>query len=112
MRRATWPQAARAVWLAVVLLVALSLLAGNFVLVDVRLWGADVQTRLGWVLIVAIAAGFALGRAHAALVSAAPRPSRGRRRTGGRVAPRRLRPRGPRRAAPRAAGASRAGRST
>jgi len=57
----TWRRALRAVAVAVLLLVALTFVAGNFVLVDVRLLGLDFESRLAWVVVVPAAAGFAGG---------------------------------------------------
>lgn len=57
----TWRRALRAVAVAVLLLVALTVVAGNFVLVDVRLLGLDFESRLAWVVVVPAAFGFAGG---------------------------------------------------
>lgn len=57
----TWRRALRAVAVAVLLLVALTFVAGNFVLVDVHLLGFDLETRLAWVVVVPAAFGFAGG---------------------------------------------------
>ena len=57
----TWPQAARAAAVALLLVGALAFAAANFVLVDVHVLALSVQTRLAWVVLVPAALTFALG---------------------------------------------------
>ena len=54
-------RARRAVAVAVVLLLALVFAASNFVLVDVRLFGAGFEARLAWAILVPAALAFAAG---------------------------------------------------
>jgi uncharacterized integral membrane protein len=63
----TWNRAWRAVVVAVALLVLTLFAAANFVLVDVRLLGADVRLRLGWVAVVPSLVAFGLGLLYARL---------------------------------------------
>jgi H+/Cl- antiporter ClcA len=57
----TWPRALRALAVACALVLVLTFVAANFVLVDVRLWGLSVETRLAWAAVVPAALGFAAG---------------------------------------------------
>jgi hypothetical protein len=57
----TWPRALRALAVACGLVLVVTFVAANFVLVDVRLWGLDVETRLAWAVVVAAGLGFAGG---------------------------------------------------
>jgi len=57
----TWRRALRALAVACLLVLVLTFVAANFVLVDVRLWGLDVETRLAWVGVVPAVAGFVAG---------------------------------------------------
>ena len=59
--RATPADAARAVAAATVLVLVVLLAGANFVLVDVRLLVAEVETRLAWALLVPAVLGFAAG---------------------------------------------------
>ena len=61
----TWGRAVRALVVACGLLLVLTFVAANFVLVDLRLWGLSVQTRLAWVAVVPAGVGFAAGRLFA-----------------------------------------------
>jgi hypothetical protein len=54
-------RALREAALAVGLLLAVVIVGANFVLVEVRLPGISVTTRLGWVLLVVFTAGFGAG---------------------------------------------------
>lgn len=54
-------RALREMAVAAGLLVAVVIVGANFVLVEVRLPGFSVTTRLGWVLLAALAAGFGAG---------------------------------------------------
>jgi hypothetical protein len=51
----------RALAVAGALVLVLTFVAANFVLVDLRLWGLNVQTRLAWAAVVPAVAGFAAG---------------------------------------------------
>ncbi|MEA2142840.1 MAG: hypothetical protein QOI64_1270 [Solirubrobacteraceae bacterium] len=57
----SWRRALRALSVACGLLVVVTFVAGNFVLVDVRLWALNVETRLAWAVVVAAGLGFAGG---------------------------------------------------
>ncbi|MEA2247274.1 MAG: hypothetical protein QOH46_1803 [Solirubrobacteraceae bacterium] len=57
----TWARALRALAVACALVLVLTFVAANFVLVDVRLWGLNVQTRLAWAAVAPGALGFAAG---------------------------------------------------
>jgi hypothetical protein len=57
----TWRRALRALAVAGALLLVLTFVAANFVLVDLRLWGLDVRTRLAWAAVVPAGVGFAAG---------------------------------------------------
>ena len=46
---------------AIALVVAVLIVGANFVLVEVRLLGLEIETRLGWALIVALLIGFGAG---------------------------------------------------
>ena len=46
---------------AFALVVAVLIVGANFVLVEVRLLGLELETRLGWALIVAFVLGFGAG---------------------------------------------------
>jgi hypothetical protein len=59
--RITWPRALRALVVACALVLVLTFVAANFVLVEVRLWGLDVETRLAWAAVVPAVLGFAGG---------------------------------------------------
>jgi hypothetical protein len=54
-------RALREAAVAVGLVLAVVIVGANFVLVEVRLPGVTVTTRLGWVLLAALAAGFGAG---------------------------------------------------
>lgn len=56
-RRAALRQAA----IAVALVAAVLVVGSNFVLVEVRLFGLEVEMRLGWALLLALVVGFAGG---------------------------------------------------
>jgi hypothetical protein len=62
--RVTWPRALRALAEACALVLVVTFVAANFVLVDVRLWGLRVETRLAWAAVVPAALGFAAGVLH------------------------------------------------
>jgi H+/Cl- antiporter ClcA len=57
----TWSRALRALVVACALVLVLTFVAANFVLVDLRLWGLDVETRLAWAAVVPAALGFGAG---------------------------------------------------
>jgi hypothetical protein len=57
----TWPRALRALLVACVLVLMLTFVAANFVLVEVRLWGLNVETRLAWAAVVPAVLGFVGG---------------------------------------------------
>jgi hypothetical protein len=59
--RVTWPRALRALAEACALVLVVTFVAANFVLVDVRLWGLRVETRLAWAAVVPAGLGFAGG---------------------------------------------------
>ena len=93
----TWQRALRALAMACGLVLLLTFVAANFVLVDVRLWGLNVETRLAWAVVVAGGLGFAAGLLYSRQVQATPRagcvgtsslrtppPHRRRRSTGAR----------------------------
>ena len=63
MRRSpvTWGRALRALAAACLLVLVLTFVAANFVLVDLRLWGLNVETRLAWVGVVPGVIGFGAG---------------------------------------------------
>lgn len=63
MKRAPvrWNRALRALASAAVLVVVVLFVAGNFVLVDVRLLWLHFETRVAWLPVVAGAVGFAGG---------------------------------------------------
>ena len=61
----TWSRALRSLAVAAALVLAVAFVAGHFVVVDVRLWGLDVRTRLAWVGTVPAALGFAGGLLYA-----------------------------------------------
>jgi hypothetical protein len=61
----TWRRALRALSVACGLVVVVTFVAANFVLVDVRLWGLNVETRLAWAVVVAAGLGFAGGVLYA-----------------------------------------------
>ena len=63
--RVTWARALRALAEACVLLLVLTFVAANFVLVDVRLWGLSVETRLAWAAVVPAVLGFVAGILYA-----------------------------------------------
>lgn len=71
MRRSEidWPRALRALAVALALVCTVVFVAGNFVVVEVRVFGVKLRTRLGWAVVVpaalAFAAGLAYGRARA-----------------------------------------------
>ena len=60
-REVTWRDAGRAAALAGALVVVLLVAGANFILVEVRLLGLQVQTRLSWALLGAGLLGFAAG---------------------------------------------------
>jgi hypothetical protein len=57
----TWDRALRALAVACAMVLVLTFVAANFVLVDLRLWGLNVETRLAWAAVVPGALGFAAG---------------------------------------------------
>lgn len=57
----TWPRALRALALACALVVAVLFVAGNFVLVEVRLGVLNVEIRLAWAVVVPAALAFGGG---------------------------------------------------
>jgi hypothetical protein len=61
----TWSRALHAAAVAVVMVGVVAFVGGNFVLVDVRLFGWTFQTRLAWVVVVPGALAFAAGFLHA-----------------------------------------------
>ena len=61
MRRTTWPEAIRAVAVAVAAVVVLLVAGANFVIVEVRILGLVFDTRLSWALLVALAFGIVIG---------------------------------------------------
>ncbi|MEA2322883.1 MAG: hypothetical protein QOD81_2733 [Solirubrobacteraceae bacterium] len=81
----TWARALRALVVACLLVLIVGFVAANFVLVDLRLWGLNVETRLAWAAVVPAALGFAAGMLYARTRGAARRPgsTRGPARTKG-----------------------------
>lgn len=69
-RPVTWNRALRALIVACVLVVAVLLVAANFVLVEVRLVGLSFEVRLAWVVVVPAALAFAGGLLYARARSA------------------------------------------
>jgi hypothetical protein len=61
----TWRDARRAIALAAALVVLLLVAGANFVVVEVRLLGLSVGTRMSWALIGAAALGFGAGVIYA-----------------------------------------------
>jgi hypothetical protein len=59
--RITWRHAAAWLGVAAVTVLATRVVLDNFVLVEVRLPGADVRARLGWVVVVSSLVGFVVG---------------------------------------------------
>jgi hypothetical protein len=57
----TWQPALRALSVACGLVLVVTFVAANFVLVDVRLWGLNVEMRLAWAVVVSAGLGFAGG---------------------------------------------------
>ena len=57
----TWARAGRAAAVAALLLLALVIAAGNFVLVDVHVLALGFQTRLAWAVLLPAALAFGLG---------------------------------------------------
>jgi hypothetical protein len=57
----TWRHAALWVCLAIVSVLAVLVVLDNFVLVELRLPGAAVRARLGWVVVTSVGAGFLAG---------------------------------------------------
>jgi hypothetical protein len=57
----TWRHAAIWICLAAVSLLATFVVLDNFVLVEVRVPGAAVQARLGWVVVTSVGIGFLAG---------------------------------------------------
>jgi hypothetical protein len=57
----SWQRALRALAVACALVLVVTFVAANFVLVDVRLWGLNVEMRLAWAVVIAAALGFAAG---------------------------------------------------
>ena len=57
----SWQRALRALAVACALVLVVTFVAGNFVLVEVRLWGLNVEMRLAWAVVIAAALGFAAG---------------------------------------------------
>lgn len=70
----SWSRALRALVLACGLVAATAFVAGNFVVVDVRLWGLDLQTRLGWAVLVPSVLAFFTGFQYARSRLAGERP--------------------------------------
>lgn len=70
-REVSWREARRALLLALGLLLVLVVAGANFALVEVRLLGLRIETRLAWALLGAGALGFAAGTAYARLRPAA-----------------------------------------
>lgn len=56
-----WDRALRSVAGAMLLVLVVVFVAGNFVVVDVRLLGLSLETRVAWVAVVPGALGFAVG---------------------------------------------------
>ncbi len=54
-------RAAREALVALALVLAVLLVGANFVLVEIRLLGLAVETRLGWALLAALLLGFGAG---------------------------------------------------
>lgn len=61
----TWDRALRAVAVACASLAVVAFVAANFVLVDVRLWGLVVETRLAWAVVVPAGLSFGAGMLYA-----------------------------------------------
>ena len=60
-RLMTWGRAVRSLAAAVVLVLAVVVVAGNFVLVQVRILGLGIETRLAWAIVVPAAIAFWAG---------------------------------------------------
>lgn len=56
-----WRHSLRAVAVACVLVLVVLFVAGNFVLVDVRLWALTIEVRLAWAVVVPAGLCFAAG---------------------------------------------------
>ena len=54
-------RAAREAFIALALILAVLIVGANFVLVEVRLLGFEIATRLGWALIAMLLLGFGIG---------------------------------------------------
>ncbi len=54
-------RAAREAAVALALILAVLIVGANFVLVEVRLLGFEIETRLGWALIAMLLLGFGVG---------------------------------------------------
>ncbi len=54
-------RAAREAVIALALILAVLIVGANFVLVEVRLVGIEIETRLGWALIAMLLVGFGVG---------------------------------------------------
>lgn len=61
----SWARALRALLLACALVAATTFVAANFVVVDLRLWGLEVQTRLAWAVLVPSVLAFEAGLLYA-----------------------------------------------
>jgi hypothetical protein len=57
----SWSRAAREALRAAVLVAVVAFVGGNFVLVDVRLFGWTFQTRLAWIVVIPAALAYAAG---------------------------------------------------
>ena len=64
-RPVTWNRALRALIVACLLVAAVLFVAANFVLVEVRLFGFDVEVRLAWAVVVPAALAFGGGMLYA-----------------------------------------------
>lgn len=54
-------RAMRETIVALALILAVLIVGANFVLVEVRLLGIEIETRLGWALVAALLIGFGAG---------------------------------------------------
>jgi type VI protein secretion system component VasK len=72
MRPVTWNRAVRALIVAGLLVLAVLIVAENFVLVEVRLLGLSFEVRLAWAVVVPAALTFAGGLLYARARSADP----------------------------------------
>lgn len=78
-RPVSWNRALRALIVACVLVAVVLFVAANFVLVEVRLVGFDVEVRLAWAVVVPAAVAFVGGMLYARALRAdrEARPSPG-----------------------------------